>query len=117
MTIPVFNKEKTIEAFGGDEEILFSVSLAFVDELPGELSKLKLAIDECDLDTIRISVHTLKGQAGTFYAEEAKIMAAELEAFSKDSELEAIKEKIEDFEKAFLDLKAEVTKMLNNRDQ
>jgi len=112
MSSQIFNKQKTLDAFGGDEEILHSVSESFIAELPNELSRLRNAIDEGDLEAIRISTHTLKGQAGTFYAQNAKNIASELEAYSKDNEIETIKDQLEDFEKAFLELSTEISHII-----
>lgn len=108
-----FDMEKTLAAFGNDQEIFDSVAEEFVAQLPSEIEKLKTAIESGDLDTTRITSHTLKGLAGSFYAETAKAIALEIETSAKNSDLNGASEKLSVFIESFEQLKTEVQSALN----
>jgi HPt (histidine-containing phosphotransfer) domain-containing protein len=111
----IIDVERTLSAFANDEEIFFSVLEEFVTDFDNQKSKLISCIEKKQLDEIRISTHTIKGLAATFYSEELKSIAAASEAAAIDEKIDIVIDKKDQLIIKFEELCNEAKRILNER--
>lgn len=88
----IIDIEKTLKAFADDREILNSVLAEFISKFEELKTDLASSIENRELEKVRISTHTIKGLAGTFYFEELKQLAGSAEAAALDENIEKVEE-------------------------
>ena len=76
------------EFVGDDDQVACEIIASFLEDLPSRLDALREAARRGDAQGVMQSSHTLKGSVSTFGASEARTAAAELEAKSRDGDLE-----------------------------
>lgn len=113
MSEQVFDIDKIMTAFGGDKDIFLSVTETFLNELPEELKKLREFLETKEVDRLRISAHTLKGQAATFYCKTAREVAFELENAARENDLEKASGLLKDVEQSFKELSMALKKTMD----
>ncbi len=88
-----FNKKKLMERFGQDEEIVEVVLDSFFQEAPDLIDNIETAINDSDMEQVRLNSHALKGSAANVNADLLKnaALALETEAKSQNSALFAAK--------------------------
>lgn len=111
----IIDVEKTLSAFANDEDIFFSVLEEFTANFEKQKNSLTDCIDKKQLDDIRISTHTIKGLAATFYSEDLKSIAGEAEAAAKDGNIDIVLSKKDDLIIKFDELYSEAKRILNER--
>jgi len=77
--------EQVLARVGGDRQLLAEISRLFVDDAPGHLAKIQLALDTKDADMLRRAAHALKGAAANFEADSVVAAARVLEEIGRDS--------------------------------
>jgi len=104
--LPVFDRQKLEERFGGDTEIVEVVLESFSMEAPELIETLKRAVDNQDTEEIRLNCHALKGNAANVNAELLREAALSLEQDAKaqdislaSSKFDVIKNEYEKFTK------------------
>lgn len=78
-----FNKDKLVERFGGDEEIIEIVLDSFLQEAPDLIEAIGHAIDENDAEGVRLNLHALKGSAANVNADLLRKAALDMETQAK----------------------------------
>jgi two-component system, sensor histidine kinase and response regulator len=68
----------------GDDDLLAEIARLFAQDGPRRLADLKDALDTADVARVERTAHTLKGVLGTFGAEAARRLAAELETLAHE---------------------------------
>lgn len=77
------------EFYRGDEEMLADVATMFVQFLPDMESRLRLAVEDGDANSLREVAHQMKSRLGYFCASELQQTAAELENCGRENELDS----------------------------
>lgn len=75
----VFNREKCLERFGNDEELVEVILESFFSEVPELMEELRTAVQASDAESIRSCAHALKGSAANVNADRLSASALELE--------------------------------------
>jgi signal transduction histidine kinase/DNA-binding response OmpR family regulator len=86
-----YDREKTLERVGGDEELFREIAAMFIDSAPGALDALQRAITATDLEAAARAAHSLKGSVGNFGADTAFQAALAVEMAAKDDDLDAVR--------------------------
>jgi len=76
--------------FDDDEELLREIFRVFIDEAPGRHAGLTAAVDAGDLPRLTHMAHSLKGVAGTMFAEPLRQAAFDLEMASRAANHEQV---------------------------
>jgi HPt (histidine-containing phosphotransfer) domain-containing protein len=94
MTVPAVDRavlEGLAQSFGGGDEgweFVRELIDTFLDDAPGQLAKLRAALETGDAEGARRAAHTLKSNGATFGAQAFTELCRELEALSKDGTLD-----------------------------
>ncbi len=88
-----FDKEKLLERFGNDQEIVEVVLEAFFQESPDLIANIGNAIDENDTEAVRSHSHALKGSAANVNADLLRLAALDLETEAKQQNSDYFAEK------------------------
>ena len=80
----VFDRQELLERLGGHEEMVDQFLSMFVRNVTGFMEALQIAIDQNNLEQIRIQAHTIKGAAGNISAGQIRKTAAEIEADARE---------------------------------
>lgn len=104
----VFNELK--ESLGAD----FIVELVdtFLEEAPGMITQLRLALDAGDVENFRRAAHSLKTNAATFGAIPLNTLAKELEFMARENRLGEVGDQIQRLEDLFARAAAELKGLL-----
>jgi histidine phosphotransfer protein HptB len=77
---------KLRERFDDDAELLGEIFRIFLSEVPERRTKILAALAAGDLDRLARLAHSLKGVAGTMFAEELRLMAYDLELAARNGD-------------------------------
>jgi two-component system, sensor histidine kinase and response regulator len=83
--------ERLASSFGGGEEgwaFVRELIDAFLEDGPTQLATLRSAVEQAELEQARRAAHTLKSNGATFGAHSFTDLCRELEALSKQDELD-----------------------------
>ncbi|MCZ6633301.1 MAG: Hpt domain-containing protein [bacterium] len=94
-----FLLEKALENVGGDLEILQEIAALFLEDSPGMLAQVRLAVERGEAEPLMRSAHTLKGSVANFGAEAAVEVALRLERMGQEGHLEGSDEAYRALEK------------------
>jgi len=83
----VWDRGKTLERLGGDEDLLQEVVEIFLHEVPKHTATLGQAITEGDMEAVNRAAHTLKGELGYLGILEISQKAREIEECGEKSNL------------------------------
>ena len=75
----LIEKERLLNEFAGDEEILAELRDTFLGELPKMLARIDSAISRADAAALESSAHTLKGAVSNFQTPPVQMAAFALE--------------------------------------
>ncbi len=104
---PVFDRERLMERFGDDGELVDLVLASFVEEAPELFLKLQTAVEDGMTDDIKSCAHAMKGSAANVNAERVRQIAMALEQAAGQGETALIKSLTGDLEKAFEEFRRE----------
>ncbi len=80
-----FDKNKFMLNFAGLEDIAKETITCFLDLLPNLVADIDKAIKSKNSKNFEIAAHTAKGAISNFYAENARLLAFELERKGRDN--------------------------------
>jgi signal transduction histidine kinase/CheY-like chemotaxis protein/HPt (histidine-containing phosphotransfer) domain-containing protein len=93
--VPVFDRLELLERLGGREEMLERFLGMFSRNVSGYMEALLSAIEQVDVEQIRIQAHTIKGAAGNISARRMKDTAAAMETAAREGRLDKTSELIQ----------------------
>ena len=85
---------------------------SFLSNSDNSLMRLKIAVDEKDIEKIRQASHSLKGVIGNLHIESMRKLAEEMEHKSRNGEINGIHELYADFEEKLFRLQLEIKTFL-----
>ncbi len=85
---------------------------SFLSNSDNSLMRLKIAVDEKDIEKIRQASHSLKGVIGNLHIESMRKLAEEMEHKSRNGEINGIHELYADFEEKMFRLQLEIKTFL-----
>jgi HPt (histidine-containing phosphotransfer) domain-containing protein len=88
--VPVFDLAGVLERMMGDQELVWMVIEAFLDDGPGQIQELEGFLRSRDLDGTRRQAHSIKGAAATVGAERLRKMAFAMEQAADAGNLEPV---------------------------
>ncbi len=74
---------QALEEFMGQKELLFEIITAFLSQADGQVGRLKEALSDGDVETVRKQAHALKGGAANLTAWKMSTAASDLEEIAK----------------------------------
>jgi HPt (histidine-containing phosphotransfer) domain-containing protein len=98
--------EELRESVGGDQEFFAELLDELLDDAPNQLANLRNAVAAGDAEAARRAAHTLKGNGRTFGAPELSTLAQELEASSADGDLDAVRSRLDELDRAWESVRA-----------
>lgn len=75
---------------GGDDEFLVEVVTAFLEDSPQHVQAMQTALAAGDAQALMRAAHSLKGSCGNFGAARLQALCAELEARSRENQLDGL---------------------------
>ncbi|MHB8764033.1 MAG: MASE3 domain-containing protein [Deferrisomatales bacterium] len=93
-------------SFGGDDRLVRTLVATFLNALPGELERLRVAVEARDGDGVARAAHGLRGSLVVFRAARAGALAGALEQRGRDGRLEELGSLFGELREAALDLAA-----------
>jgi len=78
-----------LDRLGGDEELWNEISKLFLEECPQMLARLQTAVAQGDAHSLMETAHSMKGSLATLGAEEAALLAMDLEMMGRNGALGA----------------------------
>ena len=100
-----FDRSILLERVGGDEKICDHVLEAYLGDVPNQIGDLERAISDGDATIAHRIAHTLKGASGSVGATVLQEMALHMETAAEQGDLDAVKMKLDEFEREFEFLK------------
>lgn len=88
----LIDKDRLMNEFAGDEEILAELRDAFLGELPKMMNAIESAIKDANAKALEHSAHTLKGAVANFQAPAVKDAAFVLEKQGREGVMTAASE-------------------------
>ncbi|MDR1085263.1 MAG: Hpt domain-containing protein [Deltaproteobacteria bacterium] len=93
-----FSKEKVLETFMDDEELLVDSISTFLENVRTRFAKLKEAVSGRTVDVIMAEAHTIKGMMGYFSDGPPYEAAKKLEFMGREKNLDGVDEALADLE-------------------
>jgi signal transduction histidine kinase/DNA-binding response OmpR family regulator/HPt (histidine-containing phosphotransfer) domain-containing protein len=82
------NLDEILDRLGGNVALLQSIVALFEEDSPGQLTRIREAIEARDAGALTLAAHTLKGSLLALAAERASAAALELEKMGRESRLQ-----------------------------
>ncbi|MBF0231708.1 MAG: response regulator [Desulfamplus sp.] len=96
---PPINIDEAITDFMGDRELFMEAMEAFLEDLKTQVGFLYQALQDKNIEVIRIEAHSIKGGAGNVTAKNLHKIAYELEKAAKANQSDQLLSMIENLEK------------------
>jgi CheY-like chemotaxis protein/HPt (histidine-containing phosphotransfer) domain-containing protein len=87
-----FDVAKSLENLNGDEELFMELATCFLQELPGQLADLRLAVENGNPVSLEKTAHRLKGSTASFGPNAASNLAQLLEDLGREGKAEGSRE-------------------------
>jgi HPt (histidine-containing phosphotransfer) domain-containing protein len=113
----IFSSAEVLEAFLGNEEMVFSLLGHFLERTQGQIEGFPALAAAGDWETARREAHTIKGAALTLSGGELGKAAARLEGASKNKHRPETEAAYQEVKEAFARFKDEAGKFLKRRRQ
>ncbi len=97
--LPAFDRQTLSDRFGGDEELMAMVIDSFLSEAPELMTALSRAVQDSDMEEMRVKAHALKGTAANVNAERLRNVSFELENAARQEDTSLFKPLFEKVEK------------------
>lgn len=107
------NLEDLNKRCGGDDEILSEMLDVFLEIIPGQLERVRIAVEEGNAKSLMESAHTLKGSLATITAYDVSRTVARLEAMGREKRIENADELYRDIARRTGELIPEIKKLLD----
>jgi two-component system, sensor histidine kinase and response regulator len=88
-TPAIFDMAALLGRVAGDRELMIEVIRLFLEDYPGRLRNIAVAMDANDADAVRIAAHALKGAAGSLGAVAVYETSSALEQLGAEGRLDA----------------------------
>ena len=92
MEKPVWDYESAMKRVMKKEKLLVRLAGLFIDDMPKRIEELKSAIEEENIESIRLTAHTIKGISANLSGLRLQELASELEAAAKQSDIQQVKQ-------------------------
>jgi CheY-like chemotaxis protein/HPt (histidine-containing phosphotransfer) domain-containing protein len=109
----IIDRQKLLDGFSGDEELLRSVALLFFTEVPTQLADLRLAVEQCDAESLVRLAHKIRGSIGIFSRKVAEGPPLTLETLGRQGEFSAAWAAYDELTKNIAHLAEELHAMLS----
>lgn len=93
-----FDLSEALARVGGDEELLKEIAGLFLDDAPGMLDAIRVAVRDGDATALHRFAHSLKGSVANFGANETVAAAFKLEKMGASGKLEGAQLVLEQLE-------------------
>jgi len=87
-----FDKDEALEIIQDDEEFLKELAEMFIIDFPGQMSKIKEAVDSHDNEALGESSHKMKGSVVYFGKRAAYETSLKLEMMGKENRLDGVRD-------------------------
>jgi HPt (histidine-containing phosphotransfer) domain-containing protein len=84
----VWNFAQALERLGGDEELLDQLVDIFLQEIPGQMARLRESVEQADANAIQKLAHNLKGEFGYLGASNLSELARAMETLGNKCDLQ-----------------------------
>ncbi len=105
----IFDSQKLVARLSGDMDLARKIVAGFLGDAPGQLQKLRLAIQQADVNGIRSQAHLLKGAADTVSALALRDLSMEILRAVADADLSRVASLAPGLEEQFEKLKTTVS--------
>jgi len=112
-----FNRNEALDRAGGDEELFREVAALFVEESPGQMERLRGAVEARDADALAAAAHGLKGSVANFGAEAARQAALRLEMIGREGPLDEAPAALAELETKMSALTARMAEVAAEKDK
>jgi CheY-like chemotaxis protein len=85
----IIDRQRLLDGFSGDEELLRSVASLFFTEVPTQLADLRLAVEQRDAESLVRLAHKIRGSLGIFSRKVAEGPPLTLETLGRQGEFSA----------------------------
>ncbi|WP_300667475.1 response regulator [Desulfoluna sp.] len=96
---PLFDRKELLSRIQGNTRLLDKLIALFIDKTPHELSLLRAAVEENDLERVRAQAHKMKGYFANISAKRLEHLATRLQSASEAGDIEASREQVAAIEK------------------
>jgi len=86
----VFNREDMLQRVDGDEELMAEIIELFLEDAPEQLSAIREAFGQADIEALGRCAHGLKGSAGNVSAPALREVALEVERAAANGPLDGV---------------------------
>jgi len=97
----IFDPTELFELVEGDVDLIKDTIEIFMNEIPGQLSKIKESLSNENIQLIKEEAHSIKGAAASTGCIEIQELAFDIEQAAKNNKLDQCKNMTESLEKAF----------------
>ena len=87
-----FDKDEILKRFDGDEGFLSELVEIFINDIPEQLSRIKVAVDNRNSEDLEKSAHKLKGAVANFVENAVFETALQLEMMGRENRLDGAEE-------------------------
>ncbi len=108
----VFDLSGALEVVAGSKDLFQEIAGMFLEDLPGNLSKIRKEIADGNAPALELAAHSLKGSVGNFGAKRAYEAAYQLEKLGKEGKMGDAADALSKLEKEFSSLAAEMKNVL-----
>lgn len=96
----IFDSDAFMQSLGHDAELAGELLAAYIEDSTQRADMLGEALQESDSNTAAKTAHSLKGMSGVVRAQSLVDMALDMEATSKDGDLDRVREVYRQFREA-----------------
>jgi len=108
----VFDLSRALEVVAGNKDLFQEIAVMFLENLPGNILKIREEIADGNSSGLELAAHSLKGAVGNFGAKRAYEAAYQLEKLGKEGEMGDAAVALTKLEKEFRTLTAKMKKVL-----
>ena len=114
-TQSVFDFEKAVEMFMGQQQVVMKLLEPFVERLATQIENMREAVCKQDWLTIQHEAHTIKGGALNIQANEMGQCALALEKLAREQQQDQIPHKLDELEQCYLRFRDAVAEVLKKQ--
>jgi PAS domain S-box-containing protein len=108
----VFDLSRALEVVAGNKELFYEIAVMFLENLPGNILKIREETARGNSPGLELAAHSLKGSAGNFGAKRAYDAAYQLEKLGKEGKMDDAAVALTKLEKEFKTLTAKMKNVL-----
>ena len=108
----VFDLSRALKVVAGNKDLFQEIAVMFLENLPGNILKIREEIADGNSSGLELAAHSLKGAVGNFGAKRAYEAAYQLEKLGKEGEMGDAAVALTKLEKEFRTLTAKMKKVL-----